>query len=89
MSVTSRLLTAREVAGMLGVSPETVLRWVRRGELPAIRLPGGAIRFEEAAIEAKLQEWATTTRGVVTNPAGRRPASNLVPVTNPHTHEED
>ena len=24
-----------------------VLRWTRRGELPAIRLPGGAIRFRE------------------------------------------
>ena len=41
----SRLLTAREVAEQLGVSTETVLRWTRRGELPAIRLPGGAIRF--------------------------------------------
>lgn len=30
-----RLLRAREVAGALDVSPETVLRWTRRGDLPA------------------------------------------------------
>ena len=37
----SRLLTARAVADLLDVNPETVLRWARRGQLPAIRLPGG------------------------------------------------
>ena len=47
--MTGRLLTAREVAERLGVIAETVLRWTRRGELPAIRLPGGAIRYREAA----------------------------------------
>ena len=38
------LLTARQVAELIGVSSETVLRWTRRGDLPAIRLPGGALR---------------------------------------------
>jgi excisionase family DNA binding protein len=51
--VTTPLLTAREVAERLGVFPGTVLRWVRRGELPAIQLPGGALRFSETA----LDEW--------------------------------
>jgi excisionase family DNA binding protein len=51
----SALLTAREVADLLGVSPETILRWTRRGELPAIRLPGGALRYREDA----LDEWLT------------------------------
>lgn len=41
------LLTARQVAELLGVSAETVLRWTRRGDLPALRLPGGAIRYRE------------------------------------------
>jgi excisionase family DNA binding protein len=49
----ARLLTAREVAELLGVSAETVLRWTRRGDLPAIRLPGGAIRYHPDAID----EW--------------------------------
>lgn len=53
--MTGRLLTAREVAEMLGVSTETVLRWTRRGLLPGLRLPGGALRYREAA----LDEWLT------------------------------
>jgi excisionase family DNA binding protein len=40
----ARMLTAREVADQLNLSTETVLAWVRRGDLPAFRLPGGAIR---------------------------------------------
>jgi len=58
-----RLLTARDVAERLDVSAETVLRWTRRGELPAIRLPGGAIRYREDELEGWLEERATTERG--------------------------
>ena len=58
------------------MSPETVLRWTRRGELPAIRLPGGAIRFRTAEIEAWLEERATPRRGVLTTSAGRRPVAH-------------
>jgi excisionase family DNA binding protein len=66
VSESDRLLTAREVAERLGVSTETVLRWVRRGELSAIRLPGGALRFRETAFEAWLAARATgaADRGV-------------------------
>ncbi len=53
------LLTARHVAEVVGVSPETILRWVRRGDLPAIRLPGGAVRFRPDEIEAWLAERTT------------------------------
>ena len=51
--MTGRLLTARELADTLGVSAETVLRWARRGVLPAVRLPGGAVRFRPET----LDEW--------------------------------
>ena len=65
-----RLLTARTVAEMLDVCAETVLRWIRNGELPAIRLPGGAIRV----VESELQEWlkarATPGRGVLATTTG-------------------
>ena len=57
--MTGRLLTARTVAETLGVSTETVLRWTRRGELPAIRLPGGAIRYRDAELEEWLRLRAT------------------------------
>ena len=55
------LLTAREVADLLGVSTETTLRWTRRGDLPAFRLPSGAIRYRAADIDAWLMGRATGT----------------------------
>jgi excisionase family DNA binding protein len=62
------LLTARRVAEQLGVSPETVLRWTRRGDLPAVRLPGGAIRYREDDLDEWLAGRATPGRGVSTTP---------------------
>jgi excisionase family DNA binding protein len=59
--VTSPLLTTREVADVVGVSSETVLRWTRRGELPAIRLPGGAIRVRENVLDEWLRERSTVS----------------------------
>jgi excisionase family DNA binding protein len=64
--MTGRLLTARAVADVFDVSPETVLRWMRRGALPAIRLPGGSIRFHEDVLETWLEERATPTRSLPT-----------------------
>jgi excisionase family DNA binding protein len=84
----SRLLTARQVADQLSVSTETVLRWTRAGKLSAIRLPGGAIRFRESDLDAWLEERATAERGVVTQPAGRRPAGKLTSVTQPNSEED-
>jgi len=58
--MTGPLLTAREVAELLGVSAETVLRWTRRGDLPALRLPGGAIRYRETDLDNWLATCTTT-----------------------------
>jgi excisionase family DNA binding protein len=63
--VNSRLLTARTVAGLLDVAPATVLRWTRHGDLGAIRLPGGAIRYRAEEIDRWLEERTTPTRGVL------------------------
>jgi len=75
--MSGRLLTARQVADMIGVSAETVLRWTRRGDLPAIRLPGGAIRYREAELDSWIEGRATSARGSVSSPTGRRPAGTL------------
>lgn len=56
---TDRLITARELAEMLGVSTESVLRWTRRGDLPAFKLPGGAVRYRQDQVDAWLVERAT------------------------------
>ncbi len=53
--MTEPLLTAREVAEMLAVSPETVLRRWRAGELPGFRLAPNVLRFRADDIEAWLQ----------------------------------
>jgi excisionase family DNA binding protein len=65
--VTDRLLTAREVAEHLGFAPKTILRWRRRGLLPAIELPGGKVRFRPEDVDAWLDERATgaAERGVL------------------------
>jgi excisionase family DNA binding protein len=71
------LLTAREVADLLGVSTETILRWTRRGDLPGFRLSSRALRFREDELDAWLAERATPGRGVVDHPAGRRPSASV------------
>jgi excisionase family DNA binding protein len=72
------LLTARAVAELLDVSPETVLRWTRKGQLPAVRLPSGAIRYREADLEAWLEERATEG-GVELRPARDHPLVGVAP----------
>lgn len=54
--MTDRLLTAREVAEWLGLSPETVLRKWRAGEIPGYRLGSNVLRFKERELEAWLEE---------------------------------
>jgi len=59
-----RLLKTYEVAEMLGVSADTVLRYVQRGALPAFRLWGqhaGPLRFRRSEIEAAMETWRTSS----------------------------
>jgi len=58
--VNVRLLRTRDVSELLDVSTETVLRWTRRGDLPAVRLPGGAVRYRPDELEAWLEAHSTT-----------------------------
>lgn len=52
-------LTAADVAETLGVSTRTVLRWIDRGDLEAVRLPGGRLRVAPAALAARVASWST------------------------------
>lgn len=54
--MTSDLLTVREVADRLKVARTTVLRWAAAGQLPAIHLPSGALRFREADLDRWLAD---------------------------------
>jgi excisionase family DNA binding protein len=53
------MLTTREVADRLGVSAETVLRWIDLRGLPARRLTSRAIRYDERELEAWLEQRST------------------------------
>jgi excisionase family DNA binding protein len=49
-----RYITAREVAGRLGLSPDTILRYYRDGLIPGRRLAGQIrpVRFLWSEVEA-------------------------------------
>jgi excisionase family DNA binding protein len=89
----ARLLTARQLGERLSISPAAVLRWAARGEVPSFKLPGGAVRFDPAAIETWLRERTRKANGAdekreqpdapsaarQDTPAILRPASNPDP----------
>jgi excisionase family DNA binding protein len=52
--LTTRLLTTRQVAEILAVSPATVLRRWRAGEIPGYRLGSNVLRFSQAELEQWL-----------------------------------
>ena len=58
--MTDRLLRAREVAELLGLSPATVLDWFEDGRLPGFKLSSRAVRFRESEILAWLEERRVT-----------------------------
>jgi predicted DNA-binding transcriptional regulator AlpA len=58
--LTERLLCAREVAELLGLSPATVLDRFEAGDLPGFKLYGkrsGPVRFRWSEIETALETW--------------------------------
>lgn len=46
------LLTTAEVAARCRVNAETVRRWVREGDLEAVVLPSGTLRFRAEVVDA-------------------------------------
>jgi excisionase family DNA binding protein len=58
--MSDRLLSAREVADMLGLSTETVLRRWRAGEIPGYRLATNVLRFSERDIAEWLSQKRST-----------------------------
>lgn len=63
------LLTARQVAELLGLSVESVLRWHRAGRLPGFRLANGVLRFDPDEIDAWLNHHREETPPCPTSPA--------------------
>jgi excisionase family DNA binding protein len=51
-----RLLTARQIAEYIGVSPKQVYRWVQSASIPHFRISPRVIRFRLEDVEAWLLE---------------------------------
>jgi hypothetical protein len=64
-----------------------VLRWTRRGLLPAVKLPSGQLRYHSDQLDDWLERRATPERGDVTHPAGRRPLATLQVSPTPEDEE--
>jgi excisionase family DNA binding protein len=50
------MLTTAEVAELLGVDRHTVSRWIRLGQLRAVRLPSGQFRIRRTDVDKLLAE---------------------------------
>lgn len=51
----TELLTAQQVAQQLSVHVESVRRWTRQGDLPAVRLPSGRYRYRAEDVTALIE----------------------------------
>ena len=60
----TELLTTREVASYLKLRPETVLRGVKKGEIPAIKV-GGHFRFDRKQIDEWLHNNSTSKKRIL------------------------
>jgi excisionase family DNA binding protein len=77
------LLTLREAAELLGVSPWTVRRWVASGKLPHIRLPGGRLlRFDRADLDRLVEAYRVVPE------ARRRTGHHSAPRSSPPREPE-
>ena len=54
MAEKDRLLSPRQAAERLGLTPLTIYKWIWAGRLPAKRLPNGALRIEAEELEKLL-----------------------------------
>jgi excisionase family DNA binding protein len=57
-----KLLTVKETAEILSMSPKTLYQWAELGQIPCIKL-NGAVRFDEEDI----QHWITSCKKSVTS----------------------
>jgi excisionase family DNA binding protein len=53
--MSERLLTARELAALLGFTAGTIVDWTEAGKLPGFKV-GGRLRFRLSEVEAWLEE---------------------------------
>ena len=60
----SQLLTTGQAAKLCGVTSDAVLKWIKKGRLPATRTTGGHFRIARAALEATGRMDAAASTGL-------------------------
>ena len=58
-----RLLTVRDLAERLRVTPTCVYRWLAENRLPAVRFSKRCVRFRETDVEMLLEKLRTEKLG--------------------------
>jgi excisionase family DNA binding protein len=90
--VSERLLSARELAEVLGFAAGTVVNWAERGDVPAFKI-GGRLRFREAEVlewlEARRVNGPRVTGGEVSPAPTARLGPGLVLQASPVPQEGD
>jgi PTS system nitrogen regulatory IIA component len=76
--VTERLLSAREVAEVLGFAAGTVVDWAERGDVPAFKI-GGRLRFRESEVLDWLEERRVNGPRVTGGEVSPAPTARLGP----------
>jgi excisionase family DNA binding protein len=78
--MTDRLLTAREVAELLGFTPGTIVDWYEAGKLPGFKV-GGRLRFRREEVEAWLEMKRAGAGGEAPATPRTRPPDGVVSLT--------
>lgn len=52
----SNLLTARQLAEVIQVKPNTLLKWASQGEIPCVRLVGRCVRFDPLEVAEVIDQ---------------------------------
>ncbi len=69
MARVKNYLSTGEAAAIFDVDSDTVLRWIKSGEIPAIRTPGGHYRIHRNVFLTKMIEDKSTEKKNETRPA--------------------
>lgn len=75
-----RLLTVSDVSELLGVNRQTVLKWVRHGDMGCVRLGLKNIRFRQEHVDEFV---AAREAAAVERKKDRTPPKIMGPVVNP------
>lgn len=58
------MLTINQVAETIGVEPQTVRAWIKKGKLSGVKLPGGDWRIRDTHLENWLDKRTVKARAI-------------------------